>query len=112
MLSFDISAIDVVLLLAVMVLFILFITQKRNQSVVKPPSNIDAQEKPSRKSEKIDTATEESVEKQSIEGFQKCVHEFGYLRGMSKNTPIPDECFGCPKVMRCLFPSPHAAHAE
>jgi hypothetical protein len=22
---------------------------------------------------------------------------------LPKNTPIPDECFGCPKILQCLF---------
>lgn len=37
--------------------------------------------------------------------FGGCVHEFGYLRTVPKNTPIPDECFGCPRILECLIPS-------
>lgn len=33
---------------------------------------------------------------------KECPHKFGYLRGLPKNRPIPDECFGCPKIMECL----------
>ena len=36
--------------------------------------------------------------------FQNCVYDFGYLRrSLPKNTSVPDECFGCPKAMQCLF---------
>jgi len=34
--------------------------------------------------------------------FEGCPHNFGYLKDLPKNTPIPDECFGCPKVIECL----------
>jgi hypothetical protein len=31
-----------------------------------------------------------------------CAHHFGYLRTFPKNSPIPDECFGCEKIVDCL----------
>lgn len=31
-----------------------------------------------------------------------CPHKFGYLRGLPKNRPIPEECFGCEKIVDCL----------
>ena len=31
-----------------------------------------------------------------------CVHHFGYLRELPKNTPIPSECLGCPQVVECM----------
>lgn len=36
--------------------------------------------------------------------FERCIHEFGYLRSLPKNTPILEECFGCPKILECLMP--------
>jgi len=35
--------------------------------------------------------------------FEGCAHKFGYLRSLPKNTPIPDECFGCPQILECLM---------
>jgi len=106
MLSFEVSAIDVVLLVAMLVLLLLFITQKRSQSVAEPRLSADHQERLFGGPKKMEeTAAEDSMKKQSAKGFQKCVHQFGYLRNMPKNTPIPDECFGCPKVLRCMFPN-------
>lgn len=37
--------------------------------------------------------------------FEGCTHEFGYLKSLPKNTPIPDECFGCPQILDCLMRS-------
>lgn len=34
-----------------------------------------------------------------------CAHFFGYLMKLPKNTHIPDECFGCPKIVECLVTS-------
>jgi len=31
-----------------------------------------------------------------------CSHQFGYLKGLPKNTPIPEECFGCQRIVECL----------
>jgi len=31
-----------------------------------------------------------------------CPHYFGYLREHPKNTPIPNECLTCVKIMECL----------
>jgi hypothetical protein len=42
---------------------------------------------------------------QSSTGFQNCIHQFGYLKDHPKDTPVPDECFGCPKILHCLFPN-------
>jgi len=32
-----------------------------------------------------------------------CIHFYGYLHSLPKNTPIPDECFGCVKIVDCLI---------
>lgn len=31
-----------------------------------------------------------------------CLHHFGYLNELPRNTPIPGECFGCQKIVDCL----------
>jgi hypothetical protein len=32
----------------------------------------------------------------------ECEHFFGYLRKRPKNTPIPDECLTCNRMIECL----------
>lgn len=32
----------------------------------------------------------------------KCGHFLGYLKKRPKNTPIPDECLTCSKMIECL----------
>lgn len=43
----------------------------------------------------LDTPESEKSEKE-------CVHGFGYLYALPKNTSIPSECLGCPKIVECL----------
>ncbi len=38
-----------------------------------------------------------------------CRHFFGYLRKLPKNVSMPDDCFGCPKMVECLY---YDAHPE
>lgn len=33
----------------------------------------------------------------------KCPHHFGYLKTRPKDTPIPDACLTCQKMIQCLF---------
>jgi hypothetical protein len=35
------------------------------------------------------------------ETTQECKYKFGYLRTLPKNTPIPDECYSCDKIIDC-----------
>jgi len=106
MLSFELSAIDVVLVVAVLILFSLYVGRKPGASKTEPKSNVEnaqkLQEKP-----KMTAKTQKSKAQaaQPPASFQKCAHHFGYLRNLPRNTPVPDECFGCPRVMRCLFES-------
>lgn len=34
---------------------------------------------------------------------QNCPHYLGYLKGRTKNTPIPNECLTCPETIKCLL---------
>lgn len=40
---------------------------------------------------------------ESASSKKDCIHQFGYLRTIPKNKPIPDECFGCTKIVECLI---------
>jgi DNA-directed RNA polymerase subunit RPC12/RpoP len=32
-----------------------------------------------------------------------CLHELGYLKRRPKNTPIPEECLTCSKMIDCMY---------
>jgi hypothetical protein len=104
MLSFDISAIDVALSVVILILFLLFVTQRKSESRIEATqmttSGKETQEEPEVRGQ-ISVQTHSN--KPSADGFQGCVHQFGHLRSMPKSTAVPEECFGCPKVLRCMF---------
>jgi len=104
LLSFDVTAIDIVLMVAVLVLLALFIAQKRGQARAAPRSPTAGEYVTERRATMAQPRVEERPVKRQSAGFQKCMHDFGHLRNLPHNTPVPDECFGCPQVMRCLFP--------
>ena len=35
------------------------------------------------------------------EAAPECKHQFGYLRTLPKNVPIPTECLGCDRIIEC-----------
>jgi len=106
LLSFELSVIDIALVIAVVVLLMLFLTHKHGQSTTESELHVASQEKTSEKPEMpAKTAQEKNSKKQSPTDFQECAHHFGYLRNQPKGTPVPDECFGCKKILQCLFPN-------
>ncbi|MEM2995630.1 MAG: hypothetical protein QXI91_06445 [Candidatus Bathyarchaeia archaeon] len=62
-------------------------------------------EKRSSKSEEEDSPLVEKVKRAiaAEEGDVKCSHFLGYLKKRPKNTPIPDECLTCEKMVECLI---------
>jgi hypothetical protein len=40
-------------------------------------------------------------ERQKKENAHECQHQFGYLQTLPRNTPIPDECLCCDRIVEC-----------
>ncbi len=102
MLSFDVSAIDIVLAAALIILLSLQLS-KRTQSAA---SQVKFRtEEASFQNNELKSTSQANVNKEidTSNTLSKCVHSMGYLQSVPKNSPIPDECFGCAKVMSCLF---------
>ena len=105
MLSFDVSAIDIVLIIVVFLLLSLQVNRKKETSKAEPRQQIEIAEKLQETKKNYNKKPQKSKTPQLPADFQSCAHHFGYLKGLQKNKPVPDECFGCPKVMQCLFPN-------
>ena len=102
MFSFNLSIIDVILSIVVVVLLLLFITEGNERP---PRIRLKLPMKgPSKILKNFKGLVENTREKfsRSSTGFQTCIHHFGYLKDLPEKTPIPPECFGCPKTLRCL----------
>lgn len=52
-----------------------------------------------REKNKLKAKERSATEKETT---QECLHFFGYLVGYPKNQPIPNECFGCMKAIKCI----------
>jgi len=53
----------------------------------------------------------QSEKKPSRKEARDCPHFFGYVRNLPKNTPIPDDCLGCPWIVECLTTQPDKIEA-
>ena len=42
------------------------------------------------------------TESENEEDHTNCTHHFGYLADLPTNTPIPEECLLCSKVVECI----------
>ncbi|UCB61042.1 MAG: hypothetical protein JSW72_03020 [Candidatus Bathyarchaeota archaeon] len=49
------------------------------------------------------TGFEEQPEDLGASEQEKCSHHLGYLKKRPKNTPIPDTCLTCEKMIQCLL---------
>ena len=39
----------------------------------------------------------------TVEGPASCAHHLGYLKQRPENTPIPEECLTCSKIIDCMY---------
>ena len=104
MLSFELSAIDLILAVAVIVLLILYITK----SSAKPSTGErllvrkeSSSEKPATEATTPEEERKRLMSTQPQTGSVKCPYGFGYLRKLDREASIPDGCLGCSRIMEC-----------
>jgi hypothetical protein len=105
MLPFELSAIDLILVIAVVVLLILFlfkssvkpslqkkvtehVERHRRQSMMTPVSDLEPEGR-------------ERISHQSQAASSECPYGFGYVRKRRRDGPIPDKCLGCSRLIEC-----------
>ena len=104
MLSFEMSAIDLILAIAVIILLILQVTK----SSAKPPTGeklLVEEKHPSKKPTIEDASPKKEIERPTPKpqaDSTKCPHGFGYLKKLDKDASIPDKCLGCSRIMECI----------
>lgn len=82
---------------------------ERPSPTVQPPENADKPSESVKEPPKI--IDEKRAPPPTVRPHLRpasCAHFFGHLRKIPKNATMPDECFGCPKMVECLYfnPSP------
>ena len=95
MLSFELSAIDIILTISVVVLFILFITKisARNHEEIpfrQPKVNVAPPERPA------------SIPQRD---YTECQRGFGNIRTLGKDNSVSEKCLGCYRLMECYSES-------
>ena len=54
---------------------------------------------------KMAISNQESIEgDKEKKNYSNCFNYFGYLSKLSRDAPVPEECFLCPKVVECIAP--------
>ena len=114
MLSFELSAIDLILAIAVIILLVLYLTKPPTEPGSAQSSrgherrSLDYKTVPEEKTaEKVASFQNESEEREmsvSPKNAKKCHHHFGYLQEHAGNSSVPDECLNCLRVVECMFP--------
>jgi len=83
-----------------------FSTERQKRPVIsyktreEPAEKVKVIERP----KPVSTVSVETEKTEFSRGTQPsgCPYHFGYLKQHPKNTPIPNECFTCTKIMECL----------
>ena len=95
MLSFELSAIDIILTMSVVVLFILFITKK----------SAGIHEEKTFRQPKANTAPQESLPVVPQKDFRECPRGFGNIRTLGEDNSVSEKCLGCYRLMDCYSES-------
>jgi hypothetical protein len=105
MLSFELSAIDLILAIAVIILLVLYITRLSGRPPVE--EGLLVGKKNSSEKRVTGAAVPEegdrpvSTQPKSQSGSEPCPFGFGYLSKLDREASIPDGCLRCPRVMDC-----------
>jgi hypothetical protein len=100
-LTFDISIFDITMLIAIIVLFTLYLTSTPKESSMRKTvlKKVINTKKPTQNPKPQKTQNNNHTNKNP-----NCPHHYGYLKThRDKNKNIPEECVGCTKLVQCLF---------
>ena len=89
MLSFEVTAIDLILVITVIILIVLYWTKSS-----KSPEN-----------QILHGTTNDAKPQKNIpnpqNGYAECPRGFGYIKNIGDNGSIPERCLGCYRIMEC-----------
>ena len=94
MLSFELSAIDIILVLAVLVLLVLYWTK-----LSKIPDEQFF------RGSMAKAVSPEKVISNPQSGYAECPRGFGYIRKIGNDGSVSERCLGCYRIMECYSES-------
>jgi hypothetical protein len=98
------SNILILIFIAAAVLAYIFVLRKLGPEI-RPLKTITEKTPPRTNNKKIKekkNPPKEPPPAPKVDSEPLCLHEFGYLGTLPKNSKIPDECLGCSRIMKCL----------
>ena len=95
MIEFELSAIDIILAIAVVVLLVLYL---KNFSPPSLGNKLDHKEDmmPDIKKQKS-----ENIPKPKKEDYAECPRGFGKIKNLSEDNSVSERCLGCYQIMEC-----------
>ena len=104
MLPFELSAIDLILVIAVIVLLILYVTKSSAEPHTEEKRFVGGKippKKPAVEAANPKIEGDTRLVPHARKDSSKCPYGFGYLKKLDRDASIPDECLGCSRVMEC-----------
>jgi len=90
MLGFELTAIDLILVIAVIVLLLLYWTKlSKNPEEQIFQTTITKNTSPKKIAPKPQS------------GYAECPRGFGYIKKIGENGSVPEKCLGCYRIMEC-----------
>jgi len=77
-------------------------TRVESEKIVPTQTHVETAETEEKQETKKDTEEKKSFFLFGERKFEGCSHKYGFLSSLPKNTPIPNECFGCSQIVECL----------
>ena len=94
MIEFELSAIDIILAIAVVVLLVLYLKHS------SPPS-LGNKVKQKNVIVKTEKQTNQNVPKPKKEDYAECPRGFGKIKNLSNDNSVSERCLGCYQIMEC-----------
>ena len=106
MLSFELSAIDIILVISVIVLLILFITKmsgrKHEEESLKSFTKMPARKhEESFRQTKVNNVAPERTVLAPQNDYTKCPRGYGNIRKLGEDNSVSEKCLGCYRIMEC-----------
>ena len=98
MLSFEITAIDLILVIAVVVLLLLFVTKLANSPEEIIKKSMEKNVKHQRQKMKYSDSSNNSCVNYAL---NECPRGFGKIRGVDDDNSISERCLSCYKMSQC-----------
>lgn len=108
LLSFELSVMDIVLAIAIIVILLLQVKKTPTESAAQSKLSREGREPPEslgKNRVKRKTSRTKGLPSHAPEDSTGCWYHFGYLKTLPLGGSVPKECYSCSRMRQCLFSS-------